>query len=132
VKSNQPVLLNLDEVAGPVARAITLRGVSHPIAEQTIDQMIIGLRTARNTKDVLDMQPDEQVETFLSALRDSVRVLLPTLPDADLGSLNIHQLKAIVDFANKTNEELVEEAAKQAEAEGDAVTLGESSTSETE
>lgn len=132
MKSTQPILLNLDAVAGPVARAITLGGVSHPVAEQTIDQMLTGLRTARTAKDVLTMQPDEQIEVFLDALRDSVAVLLPSLPEKELGGLNIHQLKAIVDFANKTNEELIDQAAKQAEEEGDQTTLGESDTSATE
>lgn len=98
-------LLNIDDLVKPT-RAIVIGGYEHQIAEQSVGQLIESAKLAATQK----VEGDETVAQFEKFVK-TVSSLIPTCPDHVIRGLTIKQMMAIVDFANKPDEEFVREAA---------------------
>lgn len=100
-------LLNIDDLVKPT-RAIVIGGYEHQIAEQSVGQLIESAKLSASQK----VEGDETVARFEGFVK-SVSTLIPTCPEHVIRGLTIKQMMAIVDFANKPDEEVVQEAVSE-------------------
>jgi len=106
-------LLNLDELVTE-NRAVTIRGVEYPLANQTVGQMLMAMKESKKATTMSDADP----ENVLSKMLGLCAELLPTCPESVLHSLNITQMSALIDFASKQSvEELTEGMEPETEAD---------------
>jgi hypothetical protein len=94
-------LLNIDDIAPPVTRKITIKGNEYPVHEQTVGQMLEGLRMSRASK-----QNQDDPEYILKTMFAVAQKILPDCPEAHIASLSLTQLNRVIEFANAKQSDL--------------------------
>ena len=93
-------LLNLDELSA-TRRRVELFGKEFELAEKTVGQMIESISYLDETKDRTDH------DVFLTMVQ-MARQLLPDATEEEIRRLDVRQLRALIEFANSSDEEVVE------------------------
>lgn len=94
-------LLNLDELA-VAPREVQLGGKVYPIAEQSVEQMIVGLELQEAAENA------DSPKNVLLAMKRSIKAILPTCPEKVINSLSLKNATAIIEFASASDKEVIE------------------------
>lgn len=91
-------LLNLDDLV-VVKRVVRFRGAEYEIVERTLGQLLEDIETAKRAETAGENGP----ERVILAIFDTIRKLLPSMPEDVLRSMNFDQALAVVKFLNKAD-----------------------------
>ena len=102
-------VLNLDALS-EVHRSITLKGITYPVEEMTVENFILTSKEAEELDKNKDLTMRDMVEATVRIIERSV----PTIPKEELLKLNLQKLTMISKFLRGDAEE---EAKKSLESE---------------
>jgi hypothetical protein len=103
-------ILNIDDYA-EANRKITIKGISYPIEEPTVQQFIDNMKAAEALES--SGQPETMVRSFEQAVV-AVNQAIPSLPIEAVRELKLHAMTAILqfirgEFEGKTEEQIQEQ-----------------------
>jgi len=103
-------LLNLDELV-ELKRFVTIRGKRFVMADRSVGQLIESIVVSKSDTEMTELEYFEQMVK-------TVQTILPDAPESVIRSLNMRQIVALLEFANKDPNALAAEAADEARAQG--------------
>lgn len=111
-------ILNLDEIAPPVTKTVTIKGVSYSMKVPTMDDMVASIRSAeefdKRFKEATDANDRFEVNRlFFESAREHIASAFPDMPAELIGQLNPDQMKALREFIDAQIEDAGEKAEDQ-------------------
>ena len=103
-------LLNLDELV-ELKRFVNIRGKRFVMADRSVGQLIESIVVSKSDTEMTELEYFEQMVK-------TVQTILPDAPESVIRSLNMRQIVALLEFANKDPNALAAEAADEARAQG--------------
>ena len=91
-------LLNLDEIS-PVVRQVEIGGKIYDVAQATVGQMLEAAKFS-------ELESDDPAATFKLMVRTAQQIL-PDAPESVIHRFNVHQLRALIEWANTSDDEVV-------------------------
>lgn len=97
-------LLNLDDLQ-VVSRQVKLGGRTYPLREQSVGGMIQALRLTQAGK-----LTEKNAAAVFEQMLEVAGTLVPDAPKGVLSGMSFAQIKALLEFANASDKEVVESA----------------------
>jgi len=94
-------IINLDELYKPNSVVIIVNGERHELKAATVETFIENIRAIENLG--VNATPDQEIEAMIDIILRS----FPTLTDKQIRQWRLEQLRAMVDFARGSNDEIV-------------------------
>ncbi len=109
-------LLNLDDIV-QATQAVSIKGVDYPVNKRTVGQMIVALKAVRELEENNEKSDMDKMEDMFNSMLSAAQEILPKCPVAVLRTLTMEQLNALVDFANKSDQQPKEDAVEEEASE---------------
>ena len=108
-------LLNLDEVSpNKETRIIVMKGVEHTMKAPTVGDFLETSKLAKKIEGNIEQNMDVYVGLMIKIINQA----FPTLTEEILQTLTFEQLNVVLEFVNKTGEEITKDGQDKAEGEG--------------
>ena len=92
-------VLNIDSITAEVSRTITIKGVSHPVIEMTVENFVDTTKQAERLE-----KEDAGIVEQVQATADSILRSVPSLDKKELYAMSLKQLGVIYRFISGEDE----------------------------